>query len=534
MFSIQMSALHNAVNGLAKVIPNKVRLPILGAVRISAGSGMATLSGTDLEQRLAYTTEATATEPADIAVEFRALRDLVKAADSSGDAVFTPASDGTVRVEYQVGPQRMSRTLATFAIEDLPVADDVPFAKSKPAAIGAEVFARLRSAIPSCSKDDTRRTVTGVLLEPALMVATDGKHLLKLAGPNGVTEPVIVPVTKVLAQGLLSREGTVAVGKGDIGMVRLTSGEWTYTVKTIVGPYPNWRQIVPGQFDERIEFDVNDAKLLTGALPALPTKSEYRAVYVHAAERVSILAEDLDNPSTIATAAKYTGRKPGQVLCANRQHLIRSFSLGFRHLAFNDPLSPVAMHGGNPDAGIMVFMPLKCLGDEKKLAKALEKAGEIRSTEVAATSPVGTPSAVPRRSSQSEDRVGLAEGKEDMPTGRSAIPGESAMPQAPCPMPFTPHPATHKESQTMTEDKKPETTAAVTKPQFQMTGEEVDPFTELLNAITETQEQARQTLDKAGKLAKLVRETQRAVKAKEKDFTRTQRLIADLKKVSGF
>jgi hypothetical protein len=100
-------------------------------------------------------------------------------------------------------------------------------------------------------------------------------------------------------------------------------------------------------------------------------------------------------------------------------------------------------------------------------------------------------------------------------------------------MPFTTQPATEKETQTMNESTKPETAAAV-KPQFQVVGEEVDPFTELLNAITETQEQARQTLDKAGKLAKLVRETQRAVKAKEKDFTRTQRLIADLKKVSGF
>ena len=85
----------------------------------------------------------------------------------------------------------------------------------------------------------------------------------------------------------------------------------------------------------------------------------------------------------------------------------------------------------------------------------------------------------------------------------------------------------------MTESTKPETAATV-KPQFQVVGEEVDPFAELLSAIAETQEQARQTLDKAGKLAKLVRETQRAVKAKEKDFTRTQRLIADLKKVSGF
>jgi DNA polymerase-3 subunit beta len=507
MFTIPVSALHTAITGLSKVIPNKPKLQILGAVRISAGSGKAMLSGTDLEQYLDYTTAATVTEPADLAVGFKELRELVKAADNSGDAVFTPAGDGTVRVEYQVGQQRMSRTLATFAIEDLPATDDAPFAKSRPAAIVPEFFVRLRSAIPSCSKDDTRRMVTGVLVEPDLMVATDGKHLLKLSGPNGVSEPVVLPVTKVLANGLLSAGGTVAVGK-DAGMVRLTSGEWTYTLKAIEGKFPNWRQIVPGQFDERIEFDANDAKLLAGALPALPTKSEHRAVYVHAADRVSILAEDLDNPSTIATAARYAGRKPGQVLCANRHYLVRGFGLGFRHLAFNDPLSPVAMHGGDPEEGIMVFMPLKCLGDEKKLAKALAPAGEIQSTK----SEIQNTEACP------------VEGEPDAtfraPHSELRVHSQPA--------------TTNPEETPMTEDKKPETTTAITKPQFQVVGEEQDPFAELLSAIAETQEQARQTLDKAGKLAKLVRETQRAVKAKEKDFTRTQRLIADLKKVSGF
>lgn len=85
----------------------------------------------------------------------------------------------------------------------------------------------------------------------------------------------------------------------------------------------------------------------------------------------------------------------------------------------------------------------------------------------------------------------------------------------------------------MTESIKPET-AAVTKPQFQVVGEEQDPFAELLTAIGETQEQAKQTLDKAGKLARLVRDTQRAVKTKEREFSKTQKLISDLKKVSGF
>jgi hypothetical protein len=361
------------------------------------------------------------------------------------------------------------------------------------------------------------------------MIATDGKHLLRLSGSTGLSAPVILPATKVLANGVLAQEGTVTVDIGkDSTWCRFSCGDWSYAVRAIEGPFPNYRQIMPNATSEEISFTEEDVRELVHLLPRMPRCSEHNGMHLHATgTAVHVLSEVLDNPAT-PTLAKFAGKGTEHTLTINRSYLIRGFQFGFRNLAFNDSRSPLLLHGSDKSSSLL-FMPLKGDVDQEKLAKALGKGSdrinridkmEEKSVTEPATSPV------------EDETMPEPEAEAVVPSETPVTSDQHPVTSDSKPASIDPHPITNQEEPSMTESTKPETT--VTKPQFQVVGEEQDPFAELLSAISETQEQAKQTLEKTGKLAKLVRETQRAVKLKEREFSKTQRLIADLKKVSGF
>lgn len=65
-------------------------------------------------------------------------------------------------------------------------------------------------------------------------------------------------------------------------------------------------------------------------------------------------------------------------------------------------------------------------------------------------------------------------------------------------------------------------------------GEQADPFAHLLQQITVTQEKAREVVDQTKELTRLVKEAQRDLKAKEREFQNARQVLDKLKKVSGF
>ena len=76
--TITRSELKTAVTGLSKIIPNRVTLPVLGAVRFEA-KGTLTATATDLDQTATFSfLNATCSEEGGFVLPLTALKDLTK------------------------------------------------------------------------------------------------------------------------------------------------------------------------------------------------------------------------------------------------------------------------------------------------------------------------------------------------------------------------------------------------------------------------------------------------------------------------
>jgi hypothetical protein len=65
-------------------------------------------------------------------------------------------------------------------------------------------------------------------------------------------------------------------------------------------------------------------------------------------------------------------------------------------------------------------------------------------------------------------------------------------------------------------------------------GTETNSFEGLLSSIMEVRGKAKEVFDMTGNLSKKVKDAQKALKAKEREFKQTKDLLGKLKKVSGF
>ena len=209
-------------------------------------------------------------------------------------------------------------------------------------------------AIPLTSKDDSRRTLNGVLLEPGAVVASDGKQLVKFHEQTGVKSKVILPKTKVLTSGMLSdQDGTIAQNKC---YCQIVSGPWEYAVKGIAGNYPQYQHVIPKESECLIVISNKDAHYLKSALPLLESTTEHKAVHLYADNGdVRFLSENLKSMH-IKIDAEFTG-KDTAVIQMNREPLIQALRFGFNKFSFSPGgVNPILATGRGDD--LFVFMSL--------------------------------------------------------------------------------------------------------------------------------------------------------------------------------
>ena len=129
----------------------------------------------------------------------------------------------------------------------------------------------LRKTAYAASQDDTRKTLKGVLMSfrdgKLTMVATDGRRLAlvehEIELPDDAQRDVILP-TKVVAelQRSLTTDGDarITIEKSQISF---KLGDTRLYSKLLDEVYPNYRQVIPGEMNERV---VVDRQLLLSAI----------------------------------------------------------------------------------------------------------------------------------------------------------------------------------------------------------------------------------------------------------------------------
>ncbi len=342
---ISMKELKDALAGLAKVMTTRKSVPVLAAVRVSAADGKVRMTGTNLTEFLSRSLED-ATGDGSFLIDFKELREFLKGSRKNGNVAFDVQED-KILAQYE----NVEHTFMRIPDKDWPTE---PVYNSEPDKITAEVLESITLALPIASRDDSRRTLNGVFLEPDAIVATDGKQLVRFKGITGVKQNVILPNTKVLSSGLLSgQDGIITQSKC---YCQIAVGPWIYSVKGIAGTYPQYQHVIPKESECSLAISEQNADYLKSALPPLECKSEHEVVHLYASGKdVRFLSENLDSQH-VKLEAEYAG-PDDTVVQMSRKPLLKALDLGFNKLSFcPGGVNPILATGRGND--VFVFMSL--------------------------------------------------------------------------------------------------------------------------------------------------------------------------------
>lgn len=271
-----------AFNLVAKALPTKPTLPILGGILIEAEAGEAWLRSTDLELSLRVRLAAEVVGEGKVVVPGHYAAEAVR---------YLPAGEVWLKEEDQRVVLRYARGESVFSNYDPAQFPVFPPAEGgHPIWLSAQEWqAVLKQVVIACGHDEVQPVFSGVLWEaspgkPLTLVATDTHRLAlwrKAETVEGLSEEIrvvvprrVIEVAARLAQGC--EEGiAIEMGKNQVAV----QGEGFALVSRLIeAKYPNYQGVIPKDI---------------GTVVVIGTEQ-----LVEALERAAVLAKEEEKPRT--------------------------------------------------------------------------------------------------------------------------------------------------------------------------------------------------------------------------------------------
>ncbi|MEU6641476.1 DNA polymerase III subunit beta [Saccharomonospora sp. NPDC046836] len=262
---VERDGLADAVAWVARSLPARPPVPVLGGVLLDAGadggSDALTVSGFDYEVSATVGVPATIADGGRTLVSGRLLADITKALPAQPVEI---SVDGA-RASITCGNARFS--LPTMPVEDYP---QLPAQPSLAGEVTGEAFAQAVAQVAvAAGKDDTLPMLTGMRLEISgstlTLVATDRFRLamreFSWSPAEGLADAAVLVPARTLAdaaKSLGAGGSTVQIGlaSGD-GLLGLAgSGRYT-TTRLLDAEFPPYRQLLPAQHTSRAVLHVS-------------------------------------------------------------------------------------------------------------------------------------------------------------------------------------------------------------------------------------------------------------------------------------
>lgn len=346
----------------ARTASSKSTIPILGQVLLTADDGVVRLSSTDMELSLRVPVDASIAESGAVVVP-RLATDIVRT-----------LADGQVEIEHRAneGVVSVSGGQSSFTLNCLQAGEfpDLPADEGTGITMPVAPFVLTADRVArAASRDDTRPVLTGVLVrigpDGLTMVATDSYRLAvmqtPLEDPPAETREAIVPARALqeasrLAGAMKADTIELVIGESQaifrIGDARLIS-------RLIDGQFPDYRQLVPEQFEHEVVFDRAELAAVLSRIGVLAQRSApVRLAFEQGQVTVSATSEQLGEGHESVPVA-YTGE---------------SFEIGFNAEFLRDgvdntsgdelriglisPLRPGLLRGGD-DGYRYLLMPIR-------------------------------------------------------------------------------------------------------------------------------------------------------------------------------
>lgn len=256
-FKVSKAALLQGLQVVQNVVSIRSTLPILSNVLLSAEKGRVWLTTTDLDVSVRYGLDADVVKPGTSTLPVRRLSSIVRELPDSGIEIDIDDKDiATVECSSSY-----------FKINGLPE-DEFPktaiptgeYAYNLDQGVFKDM---LKKTSYAASNDETRYVLNGVFLsfksDKLTMVATDGRRLALVESEVEVlaeaeADMILPSKTVTELEHTLSDQGALKIHARDNQIV-FEYGETMVTSKLIDGTYPNYRQVIPAQCEERIVIE---------------------------------------------------------------------------------------------------------------------------------------------------------------------------------------------------------------------------------------------------------------------------------------
>lgn len=278
-FAIKPQLLKAGLAPVVAALPGKTTLPVLNCILISTeGDGLIRMTATDLDTTVTRTIVASVSAPGAVLVPGKKLGEIAREIPDSC-TLDVRLQDDTVHLWCE--ETRTRYKLATIPVEDFPSPPAIPWETDSFSVPGSTLKLLIERTSFAASTEETRPILNGVLWELApgsmAMVATNGHRLsvtrVETTGVSTAADPAEVtvvfedggedtPAPDVIihprALALVSRlphdEEDVVVSRTQT-YVGFRGAGWEIITRTIPGPYPNYRAVIPQDSDRTLIGD---------------------------------------------------------------------------------------------------------------------------------------------------------------------------------------------------------------------------------------------------------------------------------------
>jgi DNA polymerase-3 subunit beta len=256
-FRVAREDLADAVAWVARSLPSRPPVPVLGGILLEVDDSTLAVAGFDYEVSTRAELSVDAETGGRVLVSGRLLAEIVRALPAKPVDV---EMDGP-KVAIRCGSARFA--LPTMPVEDYPALPDMPETSGTVAA--AQFAEAVTQTAIAAGRDDTLPMLTGIRVEiegeKLTLAATDRFRLAvrELSwAPNAtdLSTAVLVPArTLADAARSLGGDGQVTVGLGD-GLIGLAAGGRRTTVRLLDAEFVKYRSLLPAEHSTTAEVGV--------------------------------------------------------------------------------------------------------------------------------------------------------------------------------------------------------------------------------------------------------------------------------------
>lgn len=253
-FRVERDVLADAAAWVARSLPARPPVPVLGGVLLEAVSGPSgdrlTVSGFDYETSARVELDATIGDPGRVLVSGRLLADITRALPAKPVDVVVDGARATI----SCGNSRFS--LPTMPVEDYP---QLPAMPQVAGVVAGDVLAQaVQQVAVAAGRDDTLPMLTGVRLEidgPRLTLAATDRFRLAVRELEWTPEDTTLSTAVLIPARTLADVAKTLAGAGPVelalsagdGMLGITGAGRRATTRLLDAEFPRFRQLIPAE-----------------------------------------------------------------------------------------------------------------------------------------------------------------------------------------------------------------------------------------------------------------------------------------------